>query len=207
MSLLNKEDDVIEDVIFAEIYKFLCNHLPRTIYMDCIEEYLYNPDYLYPRGEFLYVPITFHGVQIKPEKINEDTYLSMKINKVTYHESSLISCSRLRLKKVDGEYVITPKSVRWPIILQNIKLDHLPSYIKFDKNHEEKYPLRFIVRATGEDNWIYDLPKGSIVLLIQSDLMNILSKTDSNWFRGKYDFSNNPYFMTFMSDYGKICII
>ena len=188
MSLLNKEDDIIEDIIgdvvLAEIKTFLYNHLPRTVYMNCIEN-SYNYDHY---GEFISVPITFRGPRIKLG-------------------STSISCSTLHLEKVDGVYVINPNTVNWPIILQNIQLDHLPSYIKFYKNPEEKKPLLFIVIATGEDNWIYDRPKGSVVLLIRSDLMNIPSRTDSNWFRGRYDFSVNPDIIEFMLDYGKTYVI
>lgn len=199
MSLLNKEDDIIEDIIgdvvLVEIKNFLYNHLPRTVYMNCIEN-SYNYDHY---GEFISVPITFCGTRIK---FNLDGFY-----KDTYHGSSSIYCPTLHLEKVDGLYVINPNTVNWPIILQNIKLDHLPSYIKFYKNPEEEKPLQFIVRATGEDNWIYDLPKGSAVLLIESDLMNIPSRTDSNWFRGRYDFLVNPDFVKFMLDHGKTCII
>ena len=163
--------------------------------MNCIEN-SYNYDHY---GEFISVPITFCGTRIK---FNLNGFYED-----TYHGSSSIYCPTLHLEKVDGVYVINPNTTNWPIILQNIKLDHLPSYIKFYKNPEEEKPLQFIVRATGEDNWIYDLPKGSAVLLIQSDLMNIPSRTDSNWFRGRYDFSVNPDFVKFMLDHGKTCII
>lgn len=196
MSLLNNEDDIIEDIVLVEIKKFLYNHLPRAVYMNCIED-VYNPNYFYQHDEFISVPITFYGIRINPKEIKVGTY----------HESSSVSCSRLHLKKVDGEYVINPNFTKWPIILQNIKLDHLPSYIKFYKNPEGGKPLLFIVKATGEDNWIYDLPKGSIVLLVQSDFIHILPNTDCNWLRGRYDFLNNPDFAIFMSDHGKTYVI
>ena len=61
MSLLNKEDDIVEDVIedivLAEIKTFLYNHLPRTVYMNCIEK-AYNYDHY---GEFISVQIKFCG--------------------------------------------------------------------------------------------------------------------------------------------------
>lgn len=196
MSLLNNEDDIIEDIVLVEIKKFLYNHLPRAVYMNCIED-VYNPNYFYQHDEFISVPIAFYGIRIN----------SREINKSTYCESSPVSCSRLHLKKVDGEYVINPNFVRWPIILQNIKLNHLPSYVKFYKNPEEKKPLLFIVKETGEDNWIYDLPKGSIVLLIQSDFISIFQNIDCNWLRGRYDFLNDPNFVTFISDHGKTYVI
>lgn len=196
MSLLSIDDRLLDDtLIVPKIKQFLTHWLAFDIAYNsdmCTQDYI---DYKRQFTNYINTWVDFTGV--------------IGIDNWSYSIESIIKCSSLSLEFINNEYVIKPSNVRWPIVMFSCGEERLPSYIKFYKNPRSKTPLTFIVRSwsnplTGYDNWIFDLPKGSIVYLISSRNMHISANNNNS---EGYDFTKDKDFNRFIEECGKKIII
>lgn len=196
MSLLSIDDQILDDtLILPEIKKFLSSYLAIDISYN--SGILSKPllEYKMQHTNYINTAVEFTGVT------GQDNW--------KYSIESIVKCSSLSLEFINNEYVIKPSHVKWPIIMMSCGEARLPSYIKFYKNPKTKSPLTFIVKSwsnllSGCDNWIFDLPKGSIVYLISNHKMCL--GLNSNNIDG-YDFTKDKDFDRFIEEYGKKIII
>ena len=200
MSLLSIDDQILDDtLILPKIKEFLSRYLAMDIsYNSGILSGTildYTKEYKIQHTNYIKTSVEFTGVT------GRDGW--------SYSIKSIVKCSSLSLEFINNEYVIKPSYVKWPIIMLSCGEERLPSYIKFYKNPKTKTPLTFIVKSwrnplDGYDNWIFDLPKGSIVYLISNHKMSL--GLNSNNIDG-YDFTKDKDFDGFIEEYGKKIII
>lgn len=200
MSLLSIDDQILDGtLILPKIKEFLSRYLAidisynSGILSDTILDY--TKEYKMQYTNYVNTAVEFTGVT------GQDGW--------TYSIKSIVKCSSLSFEFINNEYVIKPSHVKWPIIMLSCGEERLPSYIKFYKNPKTKTPLTFIVKSwrnplDGYDNWIFDLPKGSIVYLISNH--KIWLGLNSNNIDG-YDFTKDKDFDGFIEEYGKKIII
>ena len=200
MSLLSIDDQILDDtLILPKIKEFLSRYLAIDISYNSgiLSETIldYTKEYKIQHTNYINTSVEFTGVT------GQDGW--------TYSIKSIVKCSSLSLEFINNEYVIKPSHVKWPIIMLSCGEARLPSYIKFYKNPKTKTPLTFIVKSwrnplDGYDNWIFDLPKGSIVYLISNHKMWVGLNSyniDGNDFKKDKDFNG------FIEEYGKKIII
>ena len=200
MSLLSIDDQILDDtLILPKIKEFLSHYLAMDISYNSgiLSETIlrYTKEYKMQYTNYINTAVEFTGVT------GRDGW--------KYSIKSIIKCSSLSLEFINNEYVIKPSYVKWPIIMLSCGEARLPSYIKFYKNPKTKTPLTFIVKSwrnplDGYDNWIFDLPKGSIVYLISNH--KIWLGLNSNNIDG-YDFTKDKDFDRFIEENGKKIII
>lgn len=196
MSLLSIDDQILDDtLILPKIKEFLGHYLALDISYNSgiLSESIYG--YKIQHTNYINTAVQFTGVTGQ--------------NNWSYSIESIVKCSSLSLEFINNEYVIKPSYVKWPIIIKSCGEARLPSYIKFYKNPRSKTPLTFIVKSwtnplDGYDNWIFDLPKGSIVYLINNN--KIWLGLNPNNIDG-YDFTKDKDFDGFIEEYGKKIII
>lgn len=196
MSLLSIDDQILDDtLILPKIKEFLSRYLAIDISYN--SGILSKPllEYKMQHTNYINTAVEFTGVT------GQDNW--------KYSIESIVKCSSLSLEFINNEYVIKPSHVKWPIIMMSCGEARLPSYIKFYKNPKTKTPLTFIVKSwsnllSGYDNWIFDLPKGSIVYLISNHKMCL--GLNSHNIDG-YDFTKDKDFDGFIEEYGKKIII
>lgn len=200
MSLLSIDDQILDDtLILPKIKEFLSRYLAIDISYNSgiLNKNIldYTREYKIQHTNYINTAVQFTGVTGQ--------------NNWSYTIESIIKCSSLSLEFINNEYVIKPSYVKWPIIIKSCGEKRLPSYIKFYKNPKTKSPLTFIVKSwenplSGYDNWIFDLPKGSIVYLISNHKMWLGVNPDNI---GGYDFTKDKDFDRFIEEYGKKIII
>lgn len=201
MSILSQNDQLLEDtLILPKIKEFLGNYLALDIsYNSNIlskNSWRFTMNYKLQHTNYINTAVEFINV------IGDSGW--------EYNIDSIIKCSPLSLEFINNEYVIKPIYIKCPIIMVSCGEKRLPPYIKFYKNPWTKAPLTFIVQSWSDpllnerDNWIFDLPKGSIVYLINND--NIRLSLNFNNDDG-YDFTKDKDFDKFIEEYGKKIII
>ena len=201
MSILSQNDQLLEDtLILPKIKEFLGNYLALDISL--------NSDILSPNDWRC----------TRDYKLQHTNYINTAVEFIDvignggwkYNIESIVKCSPLSLEFINDEYVIKPIYVKHPIIMTSCREKRLPPYIKFYKNPRTKSPLTFIVKAWTDplsgynDNWIFDLPKGSIVYLISCYKIRLGMNFDNN---DGYDFTKGEDFDRFVEEYGKKIII
>ena len=200
MSILSEDDQLLEDtLILSKIKEFLGRYLALDISI--------NSDILSPNS----------WSYIRDYKLQHTNYINTAVEFIDaigdggwkYNIESIVKCSPLSLEFINNEYVIKPIYVKHPIIIVSCGEKRLPPYIKFYKNPWTKAPLTFIVKSwldplIGCDDWIYDLPKGSIVYLISNYKIRLGMNFDND---DGYDFTKGEDFDRFVEEYGKKIII
>lgn len=201
MSILSQNDQLLEDtLILPKIKEFLGNYLALDISL--------NSDILSP-NDWRYT---------RDYKLQHTNYINTAVEFIDvignggwkYNIESIVKCSPLSLEFINDEYVIKQIYIKRPIIMVSCGEKRLPPYIKFYKNPWTKAPLTFIVQSWSDpllnerDNWIFDLPKGSIVYLISNYKIRLGMNFDND---DGYDFTKGEDFDRFVEEYGKKIII
>lgn len=204
MSILSRDDQLLEDtLILPKIKEFLGRYLALDISL--------NSGILSPNSRSY----------TRNYKLQHTNYINTAVEFIDvirdggwkYNIKSIVKCSPLSLEFINDEYVIKQIYIKRPIFMISCCEKRLPPYIKFYKNPWTKAPLTFIVKSWSDslkgslsecDNWIFDLPKGSIVYLISNYKICLGVNFDNN---DGYDFTKGEDFDRFVEEYGKKIII